>query len=80
MALLVPRSGHLIIAMGSVVACGTCGLEQHAEEVRPGTKVACGRCGSIVGKRRVDGLDRTAAFSPAALIPYVPVDVYPIRF
>lgn len=78
MALLVPPSGHLNIPMDRIVACGSCGLEQRAEEVRPGAKVVCCRCGSVIGKRRVDSLERTAAFSLAALILYVPANIYPI--
>lgn len=64
--------------MDSIIACGICGLEQRAEEVRPGTKLVCCRCGSIVRSRGAESLQRTAAFSLAALILYIPANIYPI--
>jgi len=64
--------------MDSVIACKTCGLLQRIEALLPGTAAECFRCGSVVGRRPVDSLDRTAAFSLAALIFFVPANVYPI--
>lgn len=64
--------------MESVIACKTCGLVQRMEELRPGTAAECCRCGSIISKHRGDSLGRTAAFSLAALIFYVPANIYPI--
>jgi len=64
--------------METTIACGICGLVQRAGELRPGTGVKCRRCGSILDERKVDGLRRTAAFSLAALIFYVPANIYPI--
>jgi paraquat-inducible protein A len=64
--------------MEYVSACRTCGLLQRTETLQPGTAAECFRCGSIVGKHQVDSLGRTAAFSLAALIFFVPANVYPI--
>ncbi len=64
--------------MDRVTACRTCGLLQRVGELRPGTAAECCRCGAILGEREVDSLRRTAAFSLAALILYVPANVYPI--
>jgi paraquat-inducible protein A len=64
--------------MESVIACNTCGLVQRIEALQPGSAAECCRCGSIVGKHPVDSLGRTAAFSLAALIFFVPANVYPI--
>lgn len=64
--------------MESVVACRTCGLLQRLEALQPGTTAECFRCGSVVGRRAVDSLGRTAAFSLAALIFFVPANIYPI--
>ena len=64
--------------METVIACKTCGLVQRMEKLEPGTAAECCRCGSIVGKGGVDSLGRTAAFSLAALIFYVPANIYPI--
>src|SRR5512134_2488205 len=64
--------------METIVACKTCGLSQYMAGLRPGTAAECCRCGSILGERKVDSLGRTAAFSLAALILYVPANVFPI--
>lgn len=40
--------------------------------------VQCCRCGTILRKRPVDSLMRTAAFSLAALIFYIPANIFPI--
>ena len=64
--------------MESIVACKTCGLLQRLETLQPGTAAECFRCGSVIGKHPVDSLGRTAAFSLAALIFFVPANIYPI--
>lgn len=64
--------------MESIVACKTCGLLQRLGALQPGTAAECFRCGSAVGVHPVDSLGRTAAFSLAALIFFVPANIYPI--
>ena len=64
--------------MDSIVACKTCGLLQRIGTLPAGTVAECGRCGSVVSKHPVDSLKRTAAFSFAALIFFVPANIYPI--
>lgn len=64
--------------MDTIIACSTCSLVQRVEELPPSTVAECCRCGSILGKRTVNSLGRTAAFSLAALILYVPANIYPI--
>jgi len=67
------------MAQASVVACDTCGLVQEVEALAPGTAAECIRCGSFVGARTsTRGLEVTAALSLAALILYVPANIYPI--
>jgi paraquat-inducible protein A len=51
---------------------------QRVEELRPGTAAECRRCGSILRTHKVDSLERTAALSLAALIFYLPANLYPI--
>jgi paraquat-inducible protein A len=62
----------------SFVACDTCGLVQRLPALAPGAIAECTRCG--VRLTRDDGgrLARTAAFSLAALMFYVPANLYPI--
>ena len=63
----------------SMVSCDTCGLVQAVEPLAPGMVAECTRCGSFLAARRSTGsLHVTAALSLAALVLYVPANVYPI--
>jgi paraquat-inducible protein A len=62
----------------TVVACETCGLVQRLEGLGPGLVAECARCGAALADHRPDSLARTAAFSLAALIFYVPANIFPI--
>jgi paraquat-inducible protein A len=63
----------------SIVSCDSCGLVQAVETLTPGTAAECMRCGSFVAARRsTRSLEVTAALSLAALILYVPANIYPI--
>src|SRR5262245_54860122 len=62
----------------NIAVCETCGLVQQVEKLEPGARAECCRCTSIIGSRRINSLGRTAAFSLAALILYIPANIYPI--
>jgi paraquat-inducible protein A len=63
----------------SIVSCDTCGLVQTVDRLPPGAAAECIRCGSFVAARRsTHSLELTAALSLAALILYVPANIYPI--
>jgi paraquat-inducible protein A len=64
--------------MAEVILCRCCDLAVRADEVEPGTSLRCPRCGSKVSERKPNSLHRTAAFSLAALVLYVPANIYPI--
>jgi len=64
--------------MDTIIACNTCGLTQRVEPLSAGAAAECCRCGSIISEHRARSLERTAALSLAALIFYVPANVYPI--
>ena len=64
--------------MEAIIACETCGLMQNVVELAPGAIAACYRCGSTIAARKTNSIGRTAAFSLAALILYVPANIYPI--
>ena len=67
------------MAQESIVSCDTCGLVQELDPLHPGTVAECLRCGSfITGRSSTRSLEVTAALSLAALILYVPANVYPI--
>ena len=64
----------------TILACSTCGQVQEAGlgTLRPGSAFECCRCGSIIAERRRASLGTTAALALAALILYVPANLYPI--
>jgi paraquat-inducible protein A len=64
--------------MEALIACQTCGLAQRLEELSPGVVAECYRCRSTLAKHTVNSLGRTAAFSLAALVFYLPANIYPI--
>jgi paraquat-inducible protein A len=64
--------------MEALIACQTCGLAQRLEELSPGVVAECYRCRSTVAKHTVNSLGRTAAFSVAALVFYLPANLHPI--
>lgn len=64
--------------MDAVIICRTCDQQQRLGELEPGTAAECCRCGSVITERRSGSLALTAALTLAALILYVPANVYPI--
>lgn len=64
--------------MAEVILCRCCDLAVRADEVEPGTSLRCPRCGSKVLGRKFNSLQRTAAFTLAALLLYIPANIYPI--
>jgi paraquat-inducible protein A len=67
------------MASDSIVSCDTCGLVQAVEPLSPGMAAECIRCGSFVASRTsTRSLEVTAALSLAALVLYVPANIYPI--
>ena len=64
--------------METVTACPICGLLQCIPELAPGAIAECGRCGSVLSARKVNSIERTLAFALAALILYLPANIFPI--
>jgi paraquat-inducible protein A len=62
----------------SIITCPICGLLQRLESLPRGAVAACSRCNSRVARSGQNSLERTAAFSLAALVLYVPANIYPI--
>jgi paraquat-inducible protein A len=62
----------------SLVACDTCGLVQRLPELAPGASAECVRCGDALVLHDGGSLARTAAFALAALMFYLPANLYPI--
>jgi paraquat-inducible protein A len=62
----------------SVLACDLCGLSQRVEDLSPGTSAECIRCGATIASRPATSPDVTLALTLAALVLYVPANIYPI--
>jgi paraquat-inducible protein A len=61
-----------------LIACKVCGQIHELPSLRPRTVALCVRCGSRIEKRSRRSLHRTAAFSLAALLLYIPANILPI--
>jgi paraquat-inducible protein A len=61
-----------------VLCCNTCGLMQQVDPLAPGQRAECARCGSTVSEAPRGSLRLTAALAIAALILYIPANIYPI--
>jgi len=74
----VPRAHQL-----GLVACHDCGLVCGADpsthpNADPASRPHCPRCGAALHRRRPDSIARTWAFLVAALIMYIPANLYPV--
>ena len=63
---------------GKLIACKVCGQVHELPELELGTIAECVRCGSRLTERSRNSLHRTAALSLAALLLYIPANIYPI--
>lgn len=61
-----------------IVCCGTCGISLRVEPLEPHSAAECPRCGSVVDERKSLSVIPTAALALAALVLYIPANVYPI--
>lgn len=61
-----------------VLCCPTCALTLQVDPLSPGQRAECPRCGSTVTEGPHGSLRLTAALSIAALILYIPANIYPI--
>ena len=67
------------MAAENIIACETCGLVQRVEPLAKGSAAECFRCGAFLGVRRSPAsLHISAALSLAALVLYVPANIFPI--
>lgn len=62
----------------AVYACEMCGLSQRVEPLAPGSSAECIRCGFVIVSRPFGRLEVTAALTIAALVLYIPANIYPI--
>lgn len=64
--------------MEELVCCRTCGLAQTVAPTGARCASECPRCGTLLKEYKPASVVPTAAFSLAALILYVPANLYPI--
>ena len=62
----------------TILACETCGLPQAVPDLAPGTSAECIRCGATIMERPANAPEVTLALTLAALVLYVPANIYPI--
>jgi paraquat-inducible protein A len=67
-----------VAAADALIACETCGLVQRMDPLPAGSAAECARCGSFLGAAGSARPEVTAALSLAALVMYVPANIYPI--
>jgi paraquat-inducible protein A len=60
------------------LCCATCGLTLQVDALSRGQRAECPRCGATVSEGPHGSLQLTAALAIAALILYVPANIYPI--
>jgi len=66
-------------SLENIVACPVCTLAQRVEAGRPGAVFECARCGAFLGREpERESLHLTAALTLAALVLYVPANLFPI--
>lgn len=66
------------MAHPDILSCNTCGLLQRVDLLPRGEVAECARCGSRLAEGPRGSLELTAALALAALILYVPANLYPI--
>lgn len=66
------------MAHPNVLSCNSCGLLQEVDTLPKGRVAECARCGGRLTEGPRGSLQLTAALALAALILYVPANIYPI--
>jgi paraquat-inducible protein A len=61
-----------------ILCCATCGLTQRVPPLEPRSAAQCARCHATLSERKSASVVPTAALALAALILYVPANLYPI--
>jgi paraquat-inducible protein A len=64
--------------MPEVILCHCCDLAVEVGALEPGKRAECPRCGTKVAQRKPNSLQRTGALTLAALVLYLPANIYPI--
>lgn len=60
--------------------CPTCERVHRLADLPPGAEARCSRCGDRIQLRRTQSLERTWAFLIAAMVFYVPANLFPVMY
>ena len=65
-------------AAGRITSCSCCGQVYALPALSPGTAARCSRCRSLLAMHTPYSMHITAAFALAAMILYIPANIFPI--
>jgi len=71
-------SAALTATRAGLVRCGSCEKLLRARPLPPGARARCPRCGAGLSRRKPQSLARSWALLIAAIICYVPANLYPV--
>ena len=71
-------SAALTATHAGLVRCGSCEKLLRARPLPPGARARCTRCGAVLWRRKPQSLARSWALLIAAMICYVPANLYPV--
>ena len=61
-----------------LIACHDCDLLQREIPLKPGCAASCSRCGAVLYRNATDSIERTLAYTLAAVVLFVIANVFPI--
>lgn len=61
-----------------LIACHDCDLLQREIPLKPGCTASCSRCGAVLYRNATDSINRSLAFTLAALVLFVIANMFPI--
>src|SRR5665647_2864712 len=61
-----------------LIACHDCDLLQREIPLKPGCTASCSRCGAVLYRNATDSINRSLAFTLAALVLFVIANIAPI--
>jgi paraquat-inducible protein A len=67
-------------ASHDLARCPTCEQLNRVPALPKGARTSCARCGGAIGLRKADSLHRSWALLIAAVVLYVPANLYPVMY
>lgn len=64
--------------LSQLIVCHDCDLLQREIPLKKGCTASCSRCGAVLYRNATDSINRTLAFTIAALIVFVIANIFPI--